>query len=79
MDIFDKLAPIKSKRVKHETQPKWINDEIKMAIKHRDTYHKRKDWKQYNFWRNKTIALIRTSKRDVFIRSVSGNKDTFFL
>ena len=42
MDIFDLHAPIKSKRVKHETQHKWINDEIKTAMKHRDTYHKRK-------------------------------------
>ena len=33
MDIFDKHAPMKSKRVKHETQHEWINDEIKMAIK----------------------------------------------
>ena len=79
MDIFDKHAPIKSKRVKHETKPEWINDEIKTAMKHRDTYHKRKGWKQYNFWRNKTITLIRTSKRDFFTRSVSENKETSFL
>ena len=43
MDIFDKHAPMKSKRVKHETQHEWINDEIKMAIKNRDAIHKRKD------------------------------------
>ena len=62
MDIFDKHAPMKSKRVKNGTQPEWINDEIKMAIKNRDAYHKHKDWKQFQFWRNKTIALIRASK-----------------
>ena len=77
--FFDKHAPIKSKRVKHETKPEWINDEIKLAMKHRDTYHKHKDWKQYKFWRNKTITLIRTSKRDFFNRSVSKNKETSFL
>ena len=70
---------MKSKRVKHETQHEWINDEIKMAIKNRDAYHKRKNWKQYKFWRNKTTALIRTSKKNFFTRSVSGNKDTSFL
>ena len=46
MDIFDKHASIKSKRVKHETQPEWINDKIKMAMKNRDAYHKLKDWIQ---------------------------------
>ena len=79
IDMFDKHAPMKSKRVKHETQHEWINDEIKMAIKIRDAYHKRKNWKQYKFWRNKTTALIRTSKKNFFTRSVSGNKDTSFL
>ena len=79
MDIFGKYAPMKSKRVKHETQQEWINDEIKMAIKNRDAYHKRKDWKQYKFWCNKNTALIRTSNKNFFTRSVSGNKDTSFL
>ena len=64
MDIFDKHAPIKSKRVKHKMQHKWINDGIKMAIKNCDAYHKLKDWKQYTFWRNKTTALIKTSKKN---------------
>ena len=79
MDISDKNAPMKSKRVKNGTQHEWINDEIKMAIKNRDAYHKHKDWKQFKFWRNKTIALIRASKKNFFTRSVSGNKDTSFL
>ena len=65
-DRYNKHAPIKTKRVKHETQPEWINAEIKTAIKTRDTYNKSKDWKQYKFWRNKTAALIRTSKRFFF-------------
>ena len=65
--------------MKHETQPEWINDEIKTAIKTRDTYHKLKDWKQYKFWRNTTAAFIRTSERDFFAKSIAGDKDTSFL
>ena len=79
MKVYNKYAPIKTKRVKHETQPEWINDEIKTAIKTRDTYHKLKDWKQYKFWRNKTAALIRTSKRGFFAKSIAGDKATSFL
>ena len=29
--------------------------------------------------RNKTATLIRTSKRDVFVRSIAGDKDSSFL
>ena len=79
MKVYNKHAPIKTKRVKHETQPEWINDEIKTAMKTRDAHYKLKDWKQYKFWRNKIAVLIRTSKRDFFARSIAGDKDTSFL
>ena len=43
MQVFNKHAPVKSKRVKRETQPDWYNDEIKNATKNRDESHKKKD------------------------------------
>ena len=66
LKVFSKHAPLKSKRVKRETQPEWLNDDIKYARKNRDKYHKMKDWKQYKHWRNKTSSLIRSSKMIFF-------------
>ena len=66
---------MKSKRVKHETQPEWINDEKKMAIKNRDALISQTK-RQYKFWRHKTTALIRITiskypKNEMLIRSES--------
>ena len=38
LTVLDKHAPVKTKRVKKDTQPEWFNDEIKEAIKKRDAY-----------------------------------------
>ena len=40
--VFNKHAPLKTKRVKHVTQPDWINGDIKSAMKNRDTNYKLK-------------------------------------
>ena len=46
MKIFNRHAPLKSKRVKHETQPEWHSDEIKPARKKRHSSHRDKNWKE---------------------------------
>ena len=79
MTVFDKHVPIKTKRVKKETQPDWYNDEIKFASKQRDMYHKSRNWPQYKHWRNKTIHLIRTAKKGFFAKSIAENKDNTYL
>ena len=43
MKIFNKHDPLKSKGVKHETQPEWHSDEIKLTRKKkRDSSHRAK-------------------------------------
>ena len=68
MAVFDKHAPIRQKRVKRETQPEWVNDEIKTAMKQRNKYHGLKDWRQYKYWRNRITALIRKSKKEFLFK-----------
>ena len=75
MKIFNKNAPLKSKRVKRETQQECHNDEIKLARKKRDAFHKTKIWKEYKAWRNKTTAFIRSAKKGFFARSSDQNKN----
>ena len=79
MKIFNKHAPLKLKRVKSETQPEWHNDEIKLARKKRDAFHKAKNWKEYKAWRNTITSLIRLAKKGFFARSVDGNKNCSYL
>ena len=45
--VLDKHVPIGTKRVKHETQPEWFNEEIKQATRNRDIHHKHKNWSEY--------------------------------
>ncbi|MCG7876956.1 MAG: reverse transcriptase family protein, partial [Candidatus Thiodiazotropha endolucinida] len=77
--VLDKHAPIRRKRVKHETQPEWYNEDIKLASKSRDFYHKHKNWNEYKFWRNKTNKLILASKKELFTKAIKENKDTSYL
>ena len=76
-EVLDKHAPVKSKRIKHETQPEWLNDDIKHAAKTRDTYHK--NWHQYKTWRNRTNSLIRKAKSELLAKSIAENKNNSFL
>ena len=48
-------------------------------MKNRDTNHKLKNWYQYKYWRNKTISLIKSSKKHFFARSIDENRDNTFL
>ena len=78
-EVYNRHAPIKTKRVKRDTQPEWFNEDIKSASKARDTYHKHENWTQYKYWRNKTTALIRKAKSELFTKSIAENKPTSYL
>lgn len=79
LEILNRHAPIKCKRVKRETQPEWLNEDIKAAGKKRDSYHKQKDWKQFKYWRNQCTSLTRLAKRDFFSTAIANNKDNSYL
>ena len=66
-------------KVKKSKQPEWINDDIKAAIRLRDTNHQLKNWNQYKCLRNQSTSLIRSAKRDFFSKSISENKDNAYL
>ena len=80
MKIFNNHAALKSKRVKHETQPEWHSGEIKLARKKRDSYNRAKNWKEYKFWKkNKTSSLIQSAEKGFFAKSVDENKNCSYL
>ncbi|MCU7800562.1 MAG: reverse transcriptase family protein [gamma proteobacterium symbiont of Lucinoma myriamae] len=77
--VLNKYAPMKTKRVSRDTQPEWFNDNIKEAIKNRDFNHKKRNWQQYKYWRNKVKFYIRQSKKDFFSKSITENKDNAYI
>ena len=79
MDVFDKHALIKTKRVKREFQPEWHDEDIKHATKQRDMYHQSRNWSQYKYWRNQTTQLIRTAKKDFFLQNQSPKIKTMHI
>ena len=72
LSVLEKHAPKKSRRVKHEVQPSWINPDISQAIKTRDKYKKDKNTEQYKIWQNKVISLINHSKTDYFSETINN-------
>lgn len=74
--VLSNHAPMKEKRIKRPHQPGWYNDEIRKARLMRNKFHTKKDWKQYNYWRNKTTQLIKDSKKNFFNDAVREHKDT---
>ena len=76
--VLSRNAPIKHKRIKSYHLPKWFNDEIKKAMCERDRFHKLKDWENYKRMRNKTLHLIRKSKKNYYntaIQKGTNSKD----
>ena len=65
INVLNHHAPLRSKRVKRDKQPDWINEDIKEAGRNRHINHKLKNWKLYKFWQNKTNAPIRSPKTDI--------------
>ena len=73
--MADKHAPIKEKNhVKRAKKSARLTEEITAAQTNRDYYHKKQDWENFKFWRNKTKSLIRTAKKVFFENAVNENR-----
>ena len=66
LNVLNKHAPLKSKRVKREKQPDWINEEIKEACRKRDMNHKLKTGININFGEIKQILSFVMQKKISF-------------
>ena len=79
-NVLDDYAPIKQKRVKKISQPKWFTDDLKNEIQRRDYLLKKAkktqnadDWSHYRKARNKN-ELISMTKRDYFKTKVAESR-----
>ena len=75
LSVVDKHLPLKSHRVKHKQQPKWITPEIIDEIKTTDRYKSLNNENQYKIWRNKVTSLIKQSKKAQYSAMINENNN----
>ena len=73
LDVINKHAPLKKKRVKQQTLPPWLNTDIKQAMLLRDKCRKQKKFVEYKQQRNRVNYLVREAKKKYF-NDLAGNK-----
>ncbi|CAB3982545.1 Hypothetical predicted protein, partial [Paramuricea clavata] len=80
-DVVNEYLPLKQKRVKRNTQPKWFNNIIGEDIKARDKlyykarkYQTDEDWANYRIAKNKVTKTIRNAKKNYFSDKFQENK-----
>ena len=74
IDVLNKHAPLKTKRVKQQIKPSWLSKDITDAMHTRDRFHKKKDWDNYKKWRNLVISKINTAKHDHYKQAIEENQ-----
>ena len=65
LDIYNKHAPFKTKRVKHTREPPWLDKEIKEAINKRNNLSETKN-EEFKKQRNKVVSMKRSAKKKYF-------------
>ena len=79
ISVFNKHAPLKTKHVKHETQPDWINGDIKSAMKNRDTNLKTGISINIGVVKPSRLSNRQNKKQTLFSRSIDDNRDNTIL
>ena len=80
IEILNKHAPLKKKRVKNKESP-WINDNILQIIRERNKQKQKAketnldaDWKLYRKLRNRVTSQIRVAKKNYISNSIESCK-----
>jgi endonuclease/exonuclease/phosphatase family metal-dependent hydrolase len=74
--VYDKHAPLQTKRVKHYNKPGWLDEELQEAIKTRDYYKKIKNEKEYKIQRNLVTSMKRTKMKTYFSALVEAKENS---
>ena len=74
LDMLNKHAPIKSKRIRHQNQPAWFTKDIKEAILERERSKKRHKFNEYRNHRNKVVKMIKNAKSKHYHRAIPESR-----
>ena len=75
LSVVNKHAPIKRRRVKHQTLPSWLTPDIRQAMHLRDQLKKHKQFSEYKKVRNKVKNMVRDAKRAYFNKLAQNTND----
>ena len=73
--VVNEHAPLRHKRVKHETLPSWLKFNIILEMELRDYYHRNK-MPEYKSQRNRVTEQVRDAKREYFNNLLQYERDT---
>ena len=73
--VYNKHAPIQTKRVKYQIKPPWLTDNIQKEIHHRDYLLKHGSREDFKKQRNKVTSFIRAEKKKYFLDLINKKKD----
>jgi hypothetical protein len=76
MPIVDRHAPLRRKRVKHQTVPGWMSEDLVKAMKLRDKLKKEKKFEEYKKQRNIVSNMVKLAKQEHIVKMVGDNYDT---
>ena len=76
ISVINKHAPMRQKRVKHQTLPAWLNHNIISAMELHDFYQHNKMDVLYRSQRNLVTQLLRDAQKGYFNSLLQQQKDT---
>lgn len=76
LKVYNKHAPVCTKRVKHNTKPEWLDVELQQAIENRDLLKKQGKEEEYKRQRNAVNTLKRQKMKAYFSKLVEDKQNT---
>lgn len=76
LSVLDKHAPIREKRIKHPHCPKWLTNEIRVAMEIRNELKRDKNRvEEFRAQRNHVKYLVREAQKQLFKKLMNDKKD----
>ena len=76
MNVLDKHAPLRQKRIKNRVKPPWLSQEIIGAMELRDNLREQKLFPDYKKQRNRVKSMVLRAKKAHFDHMIKDNRDT---
>ena len=73
LEVVEKHAPLKQRRVKKSKQPEWLTEEMINAMSIRDKFARLNDDQNRKLWRNKSNNLVRKGKTTYYKKLIESN------
>ena len=73
LEVVEKHAPLKGRRVKKPKQLEWLTEEMLIAMNSRNKFAQLNDDQNRKHWRNKSNNLVRNGKTMYYKQLIESN------